>query len=247
MKGEESVQPINDGRCVSFPLKKKHAIYYADKLKQPIFLVLVDVSRRLGYWLFLQKHLLEDWPNQKWHFQKTVSVQLPTSKTLNDINALWSAVKEAHDCMAARHPAAIPSAIKAERERLEKLDPRMGIRIDATETGQWIIVLPKEPADFTITFKGEPDQVNSKVDDLIGRGLSVSFNPEDIEVSGSPLLAEALKHGGTLISAQRIPAVFCLSASDDAGQVIGRLDGISGHVEGGPKERRFEGCLAIPL
>jgi hypothetical protein len=179
LKGQESIKPISDGVYVTFPLKKKHAIYYADKLKQPIFLALVDVSRRAGYWLFLQKHLLDDWPKQNWRFQKTVTVQLPTSNTLDKIDALRSAVKAAHDYIAARHPAAITSAIKAERERLEKLDPRMDISIDATEAGRWISVVPKEPVNITITFMGEPDQVSAKVDNLVGRGLPVSFNPEE--------------------------------------------------------------------
>src|SRR5216684_8467377 len=43
LKGEESAKPVDEGRFVSFPLKKKHAIYYADKLRQPLFLVVVDV------------------------------------------------------------------------------------------------------------------------------------------------------------------------------------------------------------
>jgi hypothetical protein len=248
LKGEESIQPIKDGKCVSFPLKKKHAIYYADKLKQPIFLVVIDISRRVGYWLFLQKHLLENWPHQNWRFKKSVSVQLPSTNTLADIDALRTAVKEAHDYMVARHPAAIPSAIKAERERLEKLDPRIGIRIEATDAGRQITAVPKEPIEFTIAFKGEPDQVDSKVDDLVGRGLPVSFRPDEIEVSGSPLLAEAMKNGGTLVSAQIIPAMVCLTARDETGQEIGRLDGISGHVAGGLKECRFEGALgASPI
>ena len=144
LKGEESVQLIEGGSFVSFPLQKKHAIYYTDKLKQPIFLVLVDVSRKVGYWLFLQKHLLDDWPHQKWRFQKTVSVQLPTSNTLADTDALRAAVKEAHDYMAARHPAAIASAIRAERQRVEQLDPRMEVHIAATEQGGQITVVPKK-------------------------------------------------------------------------------------------------------
>jgi hypothetical protein len=56
-------------------------------------------------------------------------------------------------------------------------------------------------------------------------------------------MAEAFKHGGTLVSAHRIPATVSLSAWDEACQIIERLDSIAGHVEGGPKECRFEGTL----
>jgi Domain of unknown function (DUF4365) len=244
LKGQQAVRLINGGASATFPLKKKDAIYYADKVRQPIFLVLVDVSRKVGYWLFLQKHLLDDWPNQNWRFQKTVNVQLPTTNTLTGVESLRAAVKQANDYMAARHPAAITSAIRAERERLEKLDPRMEVRIAATEQGGQITVVPKSaPVAFSIVFKGDSEHAAAKLDDLVGRGRPLTFQPGEIEVHGSPLFAEALKAGGTLVSLMRVPAAVSFVARDAAGAATGGLDGITGHIAGGPKECRFEGSL----
>ncbi len=120
----------------------------------------------------------------------------------------------------------------------------MEVRIAATEQGGQITVIPKkEPVAFSIVFKGDSEQVVAKVDDLVGRGRPVAFKPGEIEVHGSPLFAEALKAGGTLVSAMRIPAAASIVARDAAGVVLDRLDGITGHVAGGPKECRFEGSL----
>ncbi len=54
LKGEESPKYRNDATEITFYLKKKYAIYYADKVKEPVFLVVVDASREVGYWTFIQ-------------------------------------------------------------------------------------------------------------------------------------------------------------------------------------------------
>src|SRR5436190_14247583 len=45
LKGQEALVALTGGTAFSFMLEQKHALYYADKEKLPVFLVLVDVNK----------------------------------------------------------------------------------------------------------------------------------------------------------------------------------------------------------
>src|SRR6266849_659537 len=60
LKGEEALKTSKNGAHVTFYLKKKHAVYYADKVRFPVFWVVVDVNKKIGHWLFVQPYLLDE-------------------------------------------------------------------------------------------------------------------------------------------------------------------------------------------
>jgi hypothetical protein len=75
LKGQEAVEFTADGSQVKFSLERKHAAYYLDKVKDlPVFLVVVDVNQKKGWFLFLQP-VLET--NQVWRNRDSVTVHLP--------------------------------------------------------------------------------------------------------------------------------------------------------------------------
>src|SRR5262245_7342793 len=39
---------------IAFTLEKKHLTFFSDEAKLPVFLLVVDLDRRAGYWLFMQ-------------------------------------------------------------------------------------------------------------------------------------------------------------------------------------------------
>ena len=58
LKGQEKVKSTADGSNVKFSLKNKHAAYYLDKIRDlPVFLVVVDVNSRKGWYGFVQRKL----------------------------------------------------------------------------------------------------------------------------------------------------------------------------------------------
>src|SRR5688572_24733838 len=48
LKGKRSVKPGRDGR-VSFRLEVEHLIYFMSR-RDPVFVVVVDVTREIGWW-----------------------------------------------------------------------------------------------------------------------------------------------------------------------------------------------------
>jgi hypothetical protein len=118
LKGQQSLSLSRDGKHATFWLERKHAVYYADKVCQPVFLVLVDVNRAVGYWVFVQAHLLEDLRGTKWRKQDTVAIRVPTQNQLADAVTLRKAVEAANQYMNALHPTAVRTAIKAHQLRL---------------------------------------------------------------------------------------------------------------------------------
>jgi len=90
LKGQEAVEMTGDGSQVKFPLETKYAAYYVDKIKDlPVFLVVVDVNAKRGWYHFLQPGLEAD---QSWRKQKSVTIYLPASNDLADTPKLRRAV-----------------------------------------------------------------------------------------------------------------------------------------------------------
>jgi hypothetical protein len=244
LKGQESLSLSKDRSHATFWLKRKYAVYYADKVRLPVFLVLVDVNQNVAYWVFVQAHLLDGLRGKKWRKKDTVAIRVPTQNQLTDTAALRKAVETANQYMNALHPTSVKTAIKAHQLRLESLDPRFGVQIDVINEREFVTVLPKEVVEVSLTFKGEPGVLNPKLDNLFGRGLPTPFGPDEIEVTGSPLFTEAFKSGGILGVARTLEGTLSLLAQDDSARILSRLDNIPGRLIGGHKEARFEGELA---
>jgi Domain of unknown function (DUF4365) len=241
LKGKDSLIPSRCGKYFSFSLERRHAVYYADKVKLPVFLVNVNTSK--AYWLFIQRYLHIDLWGKRWRQKRTVTVRIPTANALGTGTSFLDAITEARDYMSAHQPAAIKAAMMAKKVALESLDPRFGISITATEAGEHCTVNPKQIVVVTLGFAGNAENVTKKIDDLIGRGLPIEIAPGEVTITGSPLFEEIFKHGGKLQTNREIEATAVLIARDANGVPVGRIDELRAIVRGGPKEMRIESHL----
>ena len=58
LKGQQNVAVSADGKTIRFSLETKYATYYLDKIRDlPVFLVVVDVTKRQAWYRFLQPFL----------------------------------------------------------------------------------------------------------------------------------------------------------------------------------------------
>ena len=91
MKGQERAKFSRDGNFVKYTLDKKYADYYHDRVEDlPVFLVVVDVSIKRGWWLFLQAALDED---QSWRGRNSVTLSLPVSNDIFDKDLMRKGVE----------------------------------------------------------------------------------------------------------------------------------------------------------
>jgi hypothetical protein len=194
LKGQEKAEAGADGGRVKYPLETNHAAYYLDKVKDlPVFLVVVDVSRRKGWWLFLQPTLEAD---QAWRKQGSVTVYLPAENDITDAGKLRLAVEEARRWMRLHHPQSIQEAVVGHKERIARTDPRFDVNVSLVNDGPLFTLRAKEEVPLTFTFAGDRDEVRKKVSELLDRGASVTFRPGEVKVRGSELFEQLERAGG---------------------------------------------------
>ncbi len=245
LKGTNS--PRYSKSLIKLSIKTKHLSYYLDKVKQPIFIIVVDIKKRRGFWFFVQEWAKEELKERNWREQKKIDIKIPLKNSLSDMKYLRAEITRAEIFMRDLWPSSIPAAIQHEKESLEELDRRVQIDISYQGGRTRYSLQAREPFDFNIQFTGGP-HVQDKFADLFNRGKSAIFETEEIiEVKGSPLLESIFERsvkGKLLIEPERqIRTVLLLSTIDTAEQEKIVLYGVEGIMWAGTKEARFQGAL----
>ncbi len=241
LKGKKNLRKVGSNVC--FSMETEHLAYYVDKERQPTFLVLIDVSNEVGYWIFLQKYMLYDLNVDDWRMKKTVTIRIPRKNILSDANGFHEAIQSAEEFMGGLRPSAIDSAIQADIARKQSLDPRFAVSLTLENGGKNYHLNAKETVKFNLSIKADKTQIKKIVHNFIDRGVPVQLSADQINVSGSPLIADMMKKGGTLHYCRSRPGAISFTAINDKQQEIGKTVTISGMFEGGTKEIRFSGCL----
>jgi len=101
LKGQNSATIKHDEKTVTYVLETKYSTYYLDKVRDiPVFLFVVDVSQKDGWWLFHQESLKSD---PTWRDFKSRTLRLPLKNRLNDTHAIRKAVANAKKWMRRNH------------------------------------------------------------------------------------------------------------------------------------------------
>ena len=245
LKGTNS--PRYSKSQIKISIKTKHLSYYLDKVKQPIFLVVVDVKKKQGFWFFVQKWAKEELTKRNWREQGKVNIKIPIKNRLSDMEGLRAEIARAEIFMRDLWPSSIPAAIQHEKESLEKLDRRIQVDIsfhgDRTEYN----LQAREPFNFNIQFIKSPS-VKDKFTELFKGGKPATFDTDEIiKVEGSDLFESLFVKFGKgklrIESERNIQAVLLLSTVDVEGQEKIILYGVEGELRIGDKEAWFQGEL----
>lgn len=240
LKGQEEVEFTGDISSAKFSLEAKHAAYYVDKIKDlPVFLVVVDVNAKKGWYHFLQPGLERD---QSWRKQDSVTIYLPTKNDLTDKDNFRRAIEGAKRTMRLLHPESIHDAATAHKARMVEADPRFDVKVSLVNEHPQFTLLPRQPVPITFTFKGDSEAMSKKVTDLIDKGLPVTFDPGEMSAQGSRLFDKVA--GGCMVQAKMdLPGTVTLVCRDAAGTELARLGDVPGRFTGGQKECWFDGAL----
>jgi hypothetical protein len=241
LKGQKRVKRTPDGKAITFTLQAKHAAYYADKIKDlPVFLVVVDVTDRRGYWTFIQPSLLT---NQSWRQQGTVTISLPTFTDIRDSRKLREAVETAKQTMRLWHPESIQDAVAAHKRFIRETDPRFDVKVSLVNELPVFELRAIEPVEVRLEPKtGSADTVK-KLSDLVDKGLLVIFEPGELSVTGSKLFETMETHGGMARYSVEFHGSVTLVFRDAELREVGRVAEVPGRFIGGLKELRFAGGL----
>ena len=186
LKGTNS--PRYSGSLIKISFKTKHLSYYLDKVKQPVFIIVVDIRKRQGFWQFAQEWAKNELKSRNWKGQKKIDIKIPLKNCLSKVDMLRAEVTKAETFMRDLWPSSIPAAIEYAKASLEELDHRVQVDV-SYESGRTRFTLQaREPFDFNIRFK-KSTQVQHKFTDLLNSGKSAIFDGNEIvDVNGSPLL-----------------------------------------------------------
>jgi hypothetical protein len=239
------------GRKTGFPyvsqrLEVEHLEYYS-RMTEPVFLVVVDLDKRDGYWIFIQRYIREGIRGTDWRSRISnergkkpeIMIPVPFSNRLSEVNKFREAIKDSIGYMAK---VAILTGIAYGQDTLRKLDPRFDIRITATTQGEAVEMIALEDLRVDLKF-GTEFSASGKLGDLIGRGVPVPIGPGDVTAEGSLLIRSIMEE-----TADRKGFLqLCLSGSghvrlthlDNQGRAVGQPHELECVYQGGLEEVRF--------
>ena len=237
LKGQSKVRRLKNGN-VSFKMESKHVDYFK-KLGEPIFLVVVDTTKRTGYWLFLQEHISKLIPRHESTVQRSFSLEISADSVLANEAGFRSAVQRALGYMARR---SLKQGILAAQDLFKEIDPRFDVAVTATSQGETIQVTPNEHVSISLKF-GDDFVRSGRYKEAFGRGLPVQLGPGDVTVEGSPLVekmfGEVAERNGQFHPSHFSHGYVRLTHFGSEDRQIGRSHDIDCEYSGGTEEVRY--------
>lgn len=238
------------GDFASQEIECEHLEYYLNT-NVPVFLVVVDVASKEGFWVFIQEYAHTHLSGGEWRArllgpakEPKVTVRVPLANRLADRRRFKEAVVRARRYLASR---LVSEGLAFDRESFERLDPRFRIGVTASEQGKHFALRPVEDVPITLSFARSFVE-SGKYHTLVGRGLPVTLEPGEIEAEGSLLIQEiferAMRHNGAFHVSRNVEAGLSLARVNKEGEVSGRIDPLPCSIQGGRAECRFVASTA---
>lgn len=245
LKGQEKATFIDSGKHVSFSLKSRYAKYYLDKITDlPVYLVVVDIGTKHGWWLFMQPYLEND---QRWRDKNSHSINIPVENTITDMPKWEGDIENAKAWLRAHHPSSIADAIGAQKNRFQSKDDRFKVKVTLVDEKPVYELRAIEEVPITFVFKKDSADMLERLSNLFDKGMKVEFLPGEVLVTGSRMFEEVADSGLIMQAQKKIPVSITLICEDDEGKELGRLGDIKGIIAGGQKEMWCEGSLGDSL
>ena len=241
VKGQKKVSKLRDG-SISFKLETKD-LEYQLRLPVPMFLIVIDVTKGIGYWVLTQQYEKTALRNVNWRGQDHIQIRLPQANSLSDLARLRGAVGDAIKYVTG---SAFHADIHSEKLALESRDPRFSVEIQVGSEGRHYRIHSDEPIPVEFSYK-DGDPSSGKIEDMIDRGRPITFLPGEIEVKGSPLFETFFNPA----EGQEIRLEFNrtvvghvhLTKSAASGTLLGRLDAIPCTIRYGRQEAYIDARL----
>ena len=231
---------------LSFNLKTEHLVYYLDCVKQPVYLIEIDVKQKKGYYLFLQKWLatLND---SEWRKQETFTVKIPLNNDLSRLSFFQDDLCNSLLYMRDKWSTSPENAIMYQKQTLEALDPRLNLDFSYNK-GEHIIISAKEHVQFNFSVS-DKEEVRNGLRDHIEKGTHLRINTEDIiDVEGSCLLKTIIKDKPGFLeigpNIQEANIRICSKTENKKRIIINTIKGI---IRSGTKLAHFEGNFGNEL
>lgn len=245
LKGQRRVTSLGSG-SISFRLETKDLDYFT-KLPEPMFLIVVDVTKGVGYWIFIQEYERTRLKNVTWRGQKHIQIHLPVVNCLSDQGLFRDSVKKALSYMIR---SSFDKDLGAEQQRLTRIDPRFTVNIWAGTGGRHYKFHTDEIVPIEFSY-AEGSTGTGKIEEMVDSGNPIVAKKGEIRVSGSPLFeyfSEMAGDGDLCLEVNKtVDGHAILLRSDKAGGVKSKIDAIPCKIICGQREARIEAALPFGL
>ena len=177
------------------PIKTKHLRYWLH-CPEPVFVFLIDHASKEGHWLFIQRYLREHLRHDSLHTQKTLTIQFNAQHSLENTALFEKELRDAWSYMRDLYPGSPIAAALAKKQRLERIDPRFSVQIEATAESEKVQLIPREAiaGGFKLKFLKKPG--SDEVKAFYEKGQSFRAKATEIEADGSPIFSNILRELG---------------------------------------------------
>jgi hypothetical protein len=197
-----------------YSLKTKHLAYYVDKCLFPVFLVLVDVSKKTAYWVFMQQFAKQ--LATSWRGQEKIVVRFPEKATLADQAQFITSVQCAEQYTRDLHPGTVKAALRQTKAMLEAQDKRVRVEVDIVGGKEHVTIYAKEDFSFKFNIKADSEEKAKAFIDFVEKGSDLKINAKDLEITGAPVLQHLMGQENELLLQFRakVPGHVVLSWND---------------------------------
>jgi hypothetical protein len=244
LKGRE--KPRYKGNKIKLRMKNKHLTYYLNKLKLPVFIVIVDTKDEKAFWVFIQE-CLRAHPNIDLSSGDSTDIEIPLDNDLSDTSRLISAVQSAETFMRELWPSSVHAAAQHTKQRYEQIDRRFIAEVGYADGNTTCVFRAKEPVEISLGFDPS-DMTKKKMVDVFERGVPTRFTANEITaITGTPLFEDIQKTAKlsevVLKPETRDDVRLNLSAFEPTGLELAALNGIQGAMSRGRTEAHYEGNI----
>lgn len=195
LKGTE--KPNKTKMEISFPMDVSILLYYRDKVRAPVFLVVVDTINSVGWFIFIQEYL--DRLPAGWEENTTKAIRIPITQKLAQADLFLEHAERGWKYMEEKYPGSPQAAIRKRAAELQRVDDRFEYNIDYI-SGQETTQLTARPGcDVCLNFTGVPIDPK-KAGRIFNYGHSGRVKFQHLKVRGSPIFEKMGISGGAILN-----------------------------------------------
>jgi|ERR1039458_9744636 hypothetical protein len=181
----------NSATPLKYSARGKHVRYWLHRCQHPVFVFLIDTEKRTGHWVFAQKFACEQITKAALEKQKTCTLRFSEKDDLADKERFFETLRGAEQYVRDLHPGSVQAALVKQRVELEKKEPRLAYKIEASEGVQTIHVSPKVPFTLKIeVHKEHAGETIKAIAQALESGSDLTLPLNKVKLTGSPLFEE---------------------------------------------------------
>jgi hypothetical protein len=240
LKGTSNIRVHKRKKNIAFTMEVKHLIYYAEKVRDPVFLVVCDVKEQVAYFVFIQEYL-DVVARGIWKSQQTLDIVISTKFELGNSKYLLREVDRSILYMRSKWSDSVATAAENHMATVRQKDARFDVDVSYHGGVTSVNLQPVVPVNISFKLHRGSEKFLEKARDLFELGLPVEVLPNELEVVGTPLFDKIFAVGGKVHLRVEGKLEIEVSLLNEDGSCLFLFPEFKGVSEAGFKQARIFG------